>query len=560
MARKSRKSNDVSSQTIPAEKIYTVGLYARLSVEDQRKKESDSIGTQMCLLRQYVNGQPNMILIAEYEDTDQTGTNFKRPDFTRMLDDIRAKKINCIIVKDLSRFGRNYIETGNYLERVFPFMGVRFISVNDNYDSLFISSDDALIIPLKNLINEVYAKDISKKVRTQYEMKRKRGDFCGSFAPYGYIKRGHGLIIDETAAYVVRQIFKLVIDGHSDLAIAGFLNDNGILPPNKHRYEQGILKGNKHNTVRYWYKSVVKRITENKVYLGNLEQGKYKNDLMNGGRIYLSSDEWVVSNETHPAIIDTETFEIVKNIRQNRKRQYDATLERANRPKSSENIFKGLVFCSDCNRPMTRHKVVKADGRVDYNFLCPTYEETKKGECSKRSIWESEMFPLLHALIEKQIQALVDIKAIIEIVRKQANYVYKADIIETEILKINAKLTKINGFRSSLYEDYKEGILDESGYMLAKNKYETESQNIYDELDALTKKKLRHEDLLKENKWAAELTKITKRKEINRDLLVGLVEKIEINSYCDVTITLKYRDEYESLLETICEYSKEVPA
>jgi len=557
MARKSRKNNEINEQIILTERFYNVALYARLSVEDQRKKDSDSIGTQMSLLRQYISMQPDMRLVEEYTDVDQTGTNFKRPGFNCLLEDIRTKKINCIIVKDLSRFGRNYIETGNYLERVFPFMGVRFVSVNDNYDSCVMSGDESLIIPLKNLINEVYAKDISRKVRSQYEIKRKRGDFCGCFAPYGYIKNGHVLVVDEPAANVVKQIFKLVIEGHSDLAIAGILNDDGIHPPNRRRYEQGILKGNKHKTVHYWYKSVVKRITENRVYLGNLEQGKYKNDFATGGRIYLANDEWVVSNETHPPIVDAETFEAVEEIRKNRKKQYEATLAKANRPVSSENIFKSLIYCSDCNRPMLRHKIVKADGRLDYQFLCPTYEENNKSDCSKRSFWESELIPLLRDIIEKQIQTLSDVKGVIGVIRKQENYTHKTSELETEILKATAKLTRINGFRSSLYEDYKDGILDESGYKLAKNKYETESQELNDTLHVLLNKKNQHEDLLGENKWAATLINNTNRKVLSRELLVSLVDSIRINSCNDVSVTLKYRDEYEALLETLYEFTKE---
>ena len=206
MPRKSRKDLDIQVPNTLVSPLYKVGLYVRLSVEDMRKKESDSIGTQISMLKQYVSGQADMLEVGVYEDVDKTGTNFNRPGFNRLLDDIRSKKINCIVVKDLSRFGRNHIETGNYLERVFPFMGVRFVAIGDGYDSHSASSGEELIIPLKNLVNEVYAKDISKKVRSQYEMKRQRGDFCGTFAPYGYIKKGNSLIVDDVAAKVVFKI------------------------------------------------------------------------------------------------------------------------------------------------------------------------------------------------------------------------------------------------------------------------------------------------------------------------------------------------------------------
>ncbi len=319
MARKKRKLNS-QADNFDSERIFRAGLYARLSVEDIRKKESDSIGTQMCLIRQYVEQQSDMIISREYEDVNQTGTNFERPGFNRMLEDIRAKKIDCVVVKDLSRFARNYIEAGSYLEEIFPFLGVRFVSICDNYDSLFAKYDDALLIPLKNIINEVYAREISKKVRSQYALKRKKGEFCGSFAPYGYIRDGHKLIIDEEAAVVVRRIFRLAIEGYSDNYIAGILNSEGVLPPNKHRLEQGVLKSGRYEDAKYWYKSTVRRITENRAYLGQLAQGRYHTNLMNGGvKVYIPENEWVITHNSHPEIISAETFEAVRNIRQKRK-------------------------------------------------------------------------------------------------------------------------------------------------------------------------------------------------------------------------------------------------
>jgi DNA invertase Pin-like site-specific DNA recombinase len=560
MARKSRKALGASNQAMGSEAVYKAGLYARLSVEDLRKKESDSIGTQMTLLRQFISEQPDMLPVGEYEDIDRTGTNFKRPGFTRLLDDIRAKKINCVIVKDLSRFGRNHIETGNYLERVFPFMGVRFISVCDNYDSLSESSGESLIIPLKNLINEVYAKDISKKTRLHYEMKRKKGDFCGCFAPYGYIKKGHALVIDEQAAEVVQRIFNLVIKGHSDLAIAKILNDDGIYPPNRHRYEQGILKGKKHGSSQYWYKSVVKRITENTAYLGRLEQGKYRKDLMNsGGRINISADKWVAVDGTHIPIVSQETFDAVKKIREQRKQKYSAGIIKANLPKSSENILKGLIYCADCLRNMIRHKTVKKDGSIVYRFLCPTYEEMKNN-CTKKSLSESELLPLLHSFIESQMQTLADINKIMEDVCKQANYAHKTDTIDVGIVKTRAKLSRIMGLRSSLYEDFKEGILDESDYILAKSKYESQYKALADELDNLLSLKSKHEGLTGQNKWAAALAAFAKHKELNRGLITSLIERIDVDSQNDVTITVKYRDEYEALMQTLYECASEVSA
>jgi len=515
-----------------------VGLYARLSVEDIRKKESDSIGTQTSLLRQYIDEQADMIEVGLYQDIDKTGTNFNRPGFNKLLDDIRAKKVNCIVVKDLSRFGRNHIETGNYLERVFPFLGVRFVAIGDGYDSSAPTSSDELIIPLKNLVNEVYAKDISKKVRSEYAMKRQRGEFCGAFAPYGYIKKGNALEIDEEAAEVVKRIFRLVLEGHSDNVITAFLNDSEILPPNRHRYEQGLLKGEKHSKAKHWYKSVVKRITENPAYLGRLVQGKYRTGLMNGGiRIHTPKSDWVVSEDTHPAIIDESTFEAVHELRRNRTARYNQRATEANRPKSDENILKGLIFCGDCSRSLSRSKVVRAGGKLDYRYLCPTYEEVDRCKCTKKRLLESELLPMLHAFIDIQMQTLTDVKRLIEEVQNQANYVSKMEMVANSLAQAQKALARLTGIRSGLYEDFKAGLLSKDDYKLLKDKYEVQNKELAGEIETLSK-----QNIVAENKWAAAFTSFQKGKALSREMVISIIERIDVSNAGDVVITVKYRD------------------
>jgi len=559
MARKSRKEKEIVEAKSVFEQLYKVGLYARLSVEDIRKKESDSIGTQTSLLRQYVSEQTDMIEVSLYQDIDKTGTNFNRPGFNKLLDDIRAKKVNCIVVKDLSRFGRNHIETGNYLERVFPFMGVRFVAIGDGYDSSAPTSGDELIIPLKNLVNEITAKDISKKVRSEYAMKRQRGEFCGAFAPYGYIKEGNALVVDEEAAEVVKRIFQLVLEGHSDNAITAHLNDSKILPPNRHRYEQGLLKGEKHSKCQYWYKSVVKRITENPAYLGRLEQGKYRTGLMNGGvRIYTPKSDWIISENTHPAIIDEATFEAVQELRHNRTAKYNQRAAEANLPKASENILKGLVFCSDCSRSLSRSKIVRASGKVDYRYLCPTYEEVDKCKCTKKKLLESELIPLIHTFIDVQMQTLTDINHIIEDVRKQANYVNKLELVDDNLARLQKALARLAGIRSGLYEDYESGLLSKADYLLMKKKYEAQQKELSDQIEALTKQRSKQTNITSQNKWAAMFSSFKKGKKLSRELVVSIIERIDVNETNDVVITVKYRDEQLALLKELSEYTEGV--
>jgi len=325
MARKTRKilsgGNAAELSPVVSEKIYKTAVYVRLSVEDIRKKSSDSIGTQKNMLLQYIQTQPDLQLHKIYEDINYTGTNFNRPGFTEMIGDIQSGKADCVVIKDLSRFGRNFKETGHYLERVFPFLQVRFIAVNDNYDSLTATLDEtALTIPLKNLINEIYARDVSKKSQSGFKQKQKRGEFCGSIAPFGYIKRGNSLVVDEEAAPVVKQIFIWAAEGHSDSAVAQKLNGLKITPPGQYRFEKGISKAKNHEETKFWHKSAVKRITENIAYTGLLAQGKTQSNFLHrSGRIEKNRDEWIIRENTHTAIIEKEIFDKIQEIRLRRK-------------------------------------------------------------------------------------------------------------------------------------------------------------------------------------------------------------------------------------------------
>jgi DNA invertase Pin-like site-specific DNA recombinase len=284
MARKTRKEINIENTVnlpLASEKIYKTAVYVRLSLEDIRKKISDSIGTQKTMLLQYIQTKPDLQLYKIYEDINYTGTNFNRPGFTKMIEDIQSGMVDCVIVKDLSRFGRNFEETGHYLERVFPFLRIRFISINDNYDSLTATLDETtLILPLKNLMNEIYARDLSKKVQIGKKQKAKRGEFGGSLAPYGYIKNGNSFVVDEEVAPIVKQIYDWASEGYSDVAIAQKLNALKITPPSRYRFEKGITKGKKHENTRFWYNSAIKRITENLAYIGVLAQGKQQSNFL----------------------------------------------------------------------------------------------------------------------------------------------------------------------------------------------------------------------------------------------------------------------------------------
>ena len=546
MARTSRKQIDNLAQ-VPLETIWNTCIYGRLSEEDERKKESDSIGNQISMLERYIAERPYLKLISVFKDVNQTGTNFDRPGFNEMMDAIKGGKINCIVVKDLSRFGRNYIETGTYLEKILPFFHVRFISVNDAYDSLNASSqDDGYAIPLKNLIHDVYARDISKKIKSGLAVKRSRGEFTGCVAAYGYQKADNGrLVIDEETAPIVRDIFKWAADGMGDMRIVQKLNELGIPSPSQYRYEKGILKSERYANMRYWYKSAVRRILINPVYLGHMVQGKTKSDLWGkGGSVELPQDQWVEIKNTHEPLIDEETFLAIRQIKQERK-----SGERKEVKSGRSNILKGLVFCGDCKRSMKWRKMPKSNGSALYYFSCATYEDISKNDCVRKRMDEPDLHSILYTAIRKQIDLAVDIDRMVSKLNAKEGFCQQQSEVDTEISETEKKLSRLSMLRSSLYEDYQENLLDEAEYLFTKAKYEKDVTLLRSRLDELSMQKHRLDTMLTpQNPWLVALKKFKKNKAITGEMIPELIERVEIFSDQSVSICFRYRDEFESLL------------
>ncbi|MCL2772158.1 MAG: recombinase family protein [Oscillospiraceae bacterium] len=329
MARKSRKNTEVTfavkfeennAEIIPSEKIYKTAIYARLSSEDI--SDGGAVENQILLVQKYIESKPYLKLWETFIDNGKTGTNFERGGFESLMDAAKSGKIDCIAVKDLSRFGRNYIETGNYLEEVFPFLGVRFISVNDNYDSYDLprSNDNInssnLTVILKNLINDIYARDISKKCRTALQIKQQRGEFIGNTAPYGYMKspdNKNKITVDAETAPIVRDIFRWKSDGMSAPAIVGKLNAAGVLSPSNYLYSKGLLFHEKYAKKILWNASIVRKILANPAYIGHMAQGKKKSSFGSGRKEKCQTiNKWIVVENTHEPIIEPAIFNAVR--------------------------------------------------------------------------------------------------------------------------------------------------------------------------------------------------------------------------------------------------------
>ena len=356
-------------------KIWNATLYLRLSRDDGDKEESNSITGQRELLRDFIRTRPELREYAVRIDDGFTGSNFERPSFKKMLEDVKAGRTNCIIVKDLSRFGRNYLDAGEYIEKIFPFLGVRFIAVNDNYDSLGgKNASDELIIPFKNLINEAYCRDISVKVRTQLEVKRKSGQYIGAFAVYGYLKdetdKNH-LVVDEYAADIVRDIFSWKLEGVSPQDIASRLNRSGVLSPMEYKKSLGMefATSFKANPQAVWSANAVLRVLKNPVYTGVLIQGRETTPSYKvRKRVTKPESEWAIAPDAHEAIIERRDFDSV---------QKTLSLDTRRSPgDSAVQLFSGMVFCGECGASMVRKTVPSGKKKYVY-YVCAAHKQDR---------------------------------------------------------------------------------------------------------------------------------------------------------------------------------------
>lgn len=377
--------------------------YLRLSIEDGDKAESNSIGNQRELIQNFVAERPELHLVGEYADDGYTGTNFERPGFTQMMEDIQSDKINCIIVKDLSRLGRNYIEMGKYLERIFPMMGIRFIAINDNYDNANTESSDSdsIVVPFKNLLNDSYCRDISIKVRSQLDIKRRKGEFIGGYAVYGYSKdeqNKNRLVVDEYAADIVRSIYRRKLEGMSANSIADQLNSEGVLAPSEYKRLCGLNyhSGFKTGTHAKWQAIQVLRILKNEVYTGTMVQGKRQKINYKIKKIRdVDESCWIKVPNTHEAIISQRMFDIVQEVL-----KLDTC---ASKGQKIVHLFSGIVRCGDCGQNMVRCTVSKKGKKYIY-LNCVT---NHKGlGCSSHHIRESKLEEVVLAALQEKIQQI----------------------------------------------------------------------------------------------------------------------------------------------------------
>lgn len=565
MARKSRKSvsaviqNNHTEAEVQAaesavqEQVYDVVGYARLSVMETRdRKDSESLQNQKALLRDYIARHPDLRLHAIFEDNGETGTNFDRDGFEAMLDAVRGGKANCIVVKDLSRFGRDYIEAGTYLETIFPAIGVRFISIGDGYDSSDASTADCLTVALKNMVNQMYSKDISRKSGSVLREKMRRGEFIGAYAAYGYIKDPldkHRIVIDPEAAGVVREIFRKKLDGMSDAAITRWLNEAGILRPCCYRYQKGIILDKRFARPTPWGIEGVKTILRNEVYLGNMVQGRRRSEFYAGrpDRM-LPREEWTVVENTHEPIIDRADFERVQAIMAEKNVQYHARLGKYDYLGKSENILKGLVYCADCGKPMVRYKQVSHGKSVSYYYLCPNYAALlEQSGCVYKFFKEDALLEALHEAVSKEVELAADMTALAR--RLSAGKESRAGKAAAAIKRLNTELGRVEGLKKTSMLDYLDGKLTAEEYERLRESCSVEAENLKTRIAELRmEQKQLGETLTERNPWLKAFGCNSPVDRLTSKLAHALIERVTIYDNSRIEVALRFQDEKERLM------------
>ena len=538
-------------------KPWKAALYIRLSREDGDKVESNSITSQREILKEYLKLHPDIELHDFYIDDGWSGTNFDRPGFIRMMEDIYSGDVNCVIVKDLSRFGRNYTDAGNYLDNIFVRLQIRFIALNNGIDTATNNMNAAtrcITVGVQNVINESLAATTSVNVRGTLNVNREQGKFIGSFASYGYMKDPndhHKLIIDPETAPVVRMIFEKFIDGCSIIGIAKELNEMGI--PNPTAYKK--LKGfnYKHPAGKkldgLWPDSSVRRILRNEMYVGNMVQGKnttisYKIKQCRA----IPKEDWIIVEGTHEAIVDRETFDKAQSL-------FNQFIRKA--PQKSEvDLFSGFVRCADCLRAMNKKTNSHPYGTYHY-YRCGTSRKMKKSSCTNHTIRIDKMELAVLASIQGMIDSAVEMDKLIKqinsspVKKKESSHICSA--IDTH----TAELEKLKGMIIDLYPDWKSGIISKEEYFTLKEQLTEKTTSLEKALENLKRTNEEFKNgITEDNDFISHFKKFGKIDTLTRAMVVELIDKIYVHEGGRITISFKFTDAYEKALEYI-ELNKE---
>lgn len=539
------------------DQTFKVAIYLRLSKEDDdlscssgAKRESNSISNQRKLIYDFMKLHPELELYDEYKDDGKSGSNFDRAEFQRMMKDIEAGKVNCVVVKDQSRFGRDYIDVGKYKEKIFPKLGVRFITINEGYDSLSATSSDDLAFTINSFVYDFYIRDISTKIRTNLTAKKQNGEYAGAFVAYGYVKDSNDkskLVVDQFAADVVRDIFRWKIEGLSPQNIAVRLNELGIPSPAEYKKLSGSNYKTSFQTSSkaVWSHVSVRRILKNEIYLGVMIQGKrttpnYKTKTV----VTKAESEWLRVEGTHEAIISVRDFELVQELLRDDThcRAGDVTVP----------VYAGRIYCGDCGATAVRKTVSYAGKRYVY-YVCNANKHDKT-VCSRHSIREDILGQVIYQTVRHQIDLLLDVDKALRQFENLSWEKHKLKQLDASIEIQEEVVRKNNTLRLGIYEDLRAGLLDRSEYESLKKELAERIAEATAAIEKLNKEKREILDgVSKQQSWFEQFRQYENVTELTRPMVIHLIERINIFEDSNIEIVFRHRNQIEEILRFISE-------
>lgn len=563
MARKSRYVAEVIEQKKTA--MLLAGVYTRLSIEDDDDEEQNSIGNQKKIVLDYLKDKDGIAVAEYYVDNGYTGMNFNRPAFQRMMNDLRSGKINCVIVKDVSRLGRHFVMTSEFVEKIFPMMGVRLICINDDYDSSDENCDSAaLLLPFKMVMNDSYVKDISKKIRSSITAKMDNGEFLPSASsiPYGYIRNPeqNTFDIDEEVAPIVVRIFEMRANGVALNSIAKTLNDEGVPCPGKLRYMRGITKAAKYENA-LWIHGTLRKILMDQVYIGNRVHGRVKKDKVGMEKTRRSEEEWQVIENAHAPIVSNELFEAVQIVMNEATAKRNSYKQQEAPEMDHRDTLREKVYCGDCGNMMRGHKGLSranehGERKAFVYYDCGKYVDSGRSVCSTHYVRQEDIMDTLRNALDTQLKAAVDLEQFITEVQSMPKVIRYESTVQSELLSIQSKRRHMELRLEQLIVDLTDGLIDKDEYAYAKKRYNDEYEHLLEEENRVFASSKRLGNIVaSSNKWIQFVKEYRAIPDVDRKAVEYLVKRINIYPDKKIQIILNYEDPFR----LISEYIEEIP-
>ena len=560
MARKSRKAQaqPVAEVKKKAAALPTA-IYARLSVENSGKDDDgNSLQNQIAVCEDYLDGCPHLRLTEVYSDNGRTGTVFDRPAWNRLMDDVRTGKIQCIVVRDLSRFGRDYVETGSYLEKIFPALGTRFISVKENFDNFICGNAmESLSVSLQNLVNAMYSRDISKKVSTALRAQMETGNFRNRNLPYGYLWNGDktAYVVDEEAAAVVRQIFEWKLREVSVYTIVERLKAGGIESPERHKRRAGTRNGGNIQG-EGWCPSTIRGILQNRAYIGEMICGKSETALYKGLKKHVTeTDKWIVVPDAHPPIVSISDFEAVeRQMREDSAHRETAMEWSADIRAGMIDLFAGKIFCADCGKRMYyKRQRIQCKGVVFRGvYDCSTHMRRGHGTCFKHAMRQDALNKKVFNAIRDQLQVALDYEKLLLAMRGGSGEASVREKHKAAVASVKLRLNALKKKRAGLYESYVEGILNEEEYAFAKQTYEEQYEALNRLLDEAVERRERFlASISPDNKWLTMMRGAAGMTGLTQELVDAIIEKVLVYGGGRIEVVFNYNDVFYAMLECV---------